>query len=137
MKGQYLTVEYIIFFIIGISLVISVYFIFSRINSIAEKNAIESQLEAVGESIRGTIINVVEVSSSTKSEIDYNLSIPVKLARCIYTIEAYNGLNLNCTQGDIGVVTSLYNLNITAENIIYSTKGYVEINAVGESVELK
>jgi predicted aldo/keto reductase-like oxidoreductase len=138
MRGQYLTVEYIIFFLIGISLVISVYFIFSSINEITETNTVESQLKSVGEMVRGTIINALETSSSTNSEIYYNLSIPVKLSSCIYSIEIYNDLNLNCTSdARIGVVLSLYNLNITAENIIYSTNGYVNINAKNEAVELK
>ena len=138
MKGQYLTVEYIVFFIIGIGMIISVYFIFSNVNQITERNTIKSQLKAVGETIRGTIINLLETSSSTGSEIHYNLSIPPKLSRCIYAIEAYNDLNLNCTHDiSIGAVLSLYNLNITSENIIYSTKGYVEIIARNETVELK
>ena len=138
MKGQYLTVEYMMFFLIGIILVVSVYSIFSSINEIAERNIVEEQLKAVGETIRGTIINIAETSSSTKSEISYNLSIPLKLSRCIYSIQVYNGLNLNCTtDARIGVVLSLYNLNITAENTIYSTNGYVEMNASNGVVELK
>jgi len=138
MKGQYSTVEYIIFFIIGIILIISIYFIFSNINDVAEMNTLKSQLKAVGEMIRGSIINIVEASSSTDSDIDYNLSIPPKLSNCIYTIKGYNTLDLNCTYDTrIGVILSLYNLNITTENIIYSTKGYVEIIASNETVELK
>lgn len=138
MKGQYLTVEYIIFFLIGISLIISVYYIFSSVNEIAERNATESQLEAVGEMIRGTIINLLEASSSSESEIYYNLSIPVKLSKCIYSIEVHNDLNLNCTHdARIGVTLTLYNLNITAKNIIYSTNGYLRINATNGKVELK
>jgi len=138
MKGQYLTVEYIIFFIIGIGMIISVYFIFTNLNEISEKNTIKSQLKSVGETIRGTIINILGVSSSTNSEINYNLSIPPKLSRCIYAIEVDNGLKLNCTHDvSIGVVLSLYNLNITTKNIIYSTKGYVEIKAYNDTVELK
>jgi hypothetical protein len=138
MKGQYLTVEYVIFFIIGIGMIISVYFIFSNLNAITERNTIKTQLKSVGEIVRGTIINILEVSSSTKSEINYNLSIPPKLSRCIYEIDIDNGLNLNCTHDiSIGVVVSLYNLNITTENILYSTKGYIEINAYNGIVELK
>jgi len=138
MKGQYLTIEYVVFFIIGIGMVVSVYLIFTNINEISERNTIKSQLKSVGETIKGTIINVLETSSSTESEINYNLSIPPKLSRCIYMIEVDNGLNLNCTHDiSIGVVVSLYNLNITTENIIYSTKGYLEINVYNEKVELK
>lgn len=138
MRGQYLTVEYVIFFIIGIGMIISVYFIFSNLNSISERNIIKAQLKSVGETIKGTVINILEVSSSTESEINYNLSIPPKLSRCIYAIEIDNGLNLNCTHDiSIGAVLSLYNLNITTKNILYSTKGYIEINAYNGAVELK
>ena len=137
MKGQYLTIEYIVFFLIGISLIISVYFIFSNIDKITEKNSVESQLNAVGETIRGTVINVLETSFSTSSEIDYNLSIPLKLSRCIYSIQVSDNLNLNCTSNArLGSVLSLYNLNITAKNIIYSTNGYVKIHAANGTVEL-
>ena len=138
MKGQYLTVEYIVFFIIGIGMIISVYFIFSNVNEISERNTLKSQLKAVGRIIKGTAINMLEISSSTNSEINYNLSIPPKLSRCIYMIEIDDNLNLNCTHDvRIGAVLSLYNLNITTENIIYSTKGYLEINAHNQTVELK
>ena len=138
MKGQYLTVEYIVFFIIGIGMIISVYFIFSNVNQISERNTLKSQLKSVGELIKGTAVNVLEISSSTNSEINYNLSIPPKLSTCIYMIEVDDNLNLNCTHDiSIGTVLSLYNLNITTENIIYSTKGYLEINARNETVEIK
>ena len=138
MKGQYLTIEYVIFFIIGISMIISVYFIFSNLNAISERRTIKSQLTSVGETIKGITVNILETSYSTESEINYNLSIPLKLSTCIYMIEVDHGLNLNCTHDiSIGTVLSLYNLNITTENIIYSTKGYVEINAYNGSVELK
>jgi len=138
MKGQYLTVEYILFFIIGIVMIISVYFIFSNINKLSERSTLKSQLEAVGEKIRGTIINILEVSISTESEIKYNLSIPSRLSTCIYTIEVDNDLYLNCTHDvSIGVTLSLYNLNITTENIIYSTRGRVEIDAFYNGVRLK
>ena len=63
MKGQYLTVEYIMFFLIGITLVISVYYIFSNISNIAEERTVNSQINAVGETLRGTIINMFEIVS--------------------------------------------------------------------------
>jgi hypothetical protein len=138
MKGQYLTVEYMLFFIIGVSMVVSVYFIFSDLNSILEGSTVKSQMKSVGETIRGTIINLLDASSSTDSEIRYNLSIPLRLSNCVYVIEVYNDLNLNCTRDmSIGTVLSLYNLNIKTENIIYSTKGYVEMTAYNGTVELK
>jgi hypothetical protein len=138
MRGQYLTIEYIIFFVIGVIMVISVYYIFSDINSIAEKNTVKTQLKSVGEMVRGAALKVLEVSSNTNSDINYNVSIPTRLSRCIYVIESNRGLSLNCTH-DFGISSSLslYNLNITTENTIYSTRGYVEIRAHNKTVVLK
>ena len=139
MKGQYLTIEYLIFFIIGISLVIIIYYTFSDMNSIAERNTVKSQLSAVGEMVMGAAIDVSDASSTTKSSVNYSLQIPTKLADCIYEIRYNaNGLNLNCTQDRrLGAVMGLYNLNITTKNTIYSTKGYVEIIAYNQTVELR
>ena len=138
MKGQYLTIEYVIFFAIGIGMIVAVYFLFSNINSISEKSAIKAQLEITGEMIRGTIINVLEASNLTNSTIYYNLTIPPKLSRCTYAIKVENGLNLNCT-GDptTGVILTLYNFNIDTENIIYSPRSYLQIVAEDGVVELK
>jgi hypothetical protein len=140
MKGQYLTIEYVIFFVIGISLVISVYYMFSNLNSIAERNTIRSQLGAVGETIRGAAVDLNDASTSAKSNISYNLSIPPKLSSCAYqiTYSALSGMSLNCTHDQrIGAILGLYNLNITMKNIIYSTKGYVELIAYNQTVELR
>lgn len=139
MKGQYLTIEYLIFFIIGISLVIIVFFTFSDISSIAEKNTVKSQFSAVGEMIMSAAIDISDASSSTGSSVNYSLEIPTKLADCIYEIRYNsNGLNLNCTQDRrLGAVMGLYNLNITTKNTIYSTKGHIEIIAYNRTVELR
>jgi hypothetical protein len=140
MKGQYLTIEYVIFFVIGISLVISVYYMFSNLNSIAEKNTIRSQLGAVGETIRGAAVDLNDASASSKSMINYSLSIPSRLSSCVYQVSysAVSGMSLNCTQDQrIGAVLALYNLNITMKNIIYSTKGYIELIAYNQTVELR
>jgi hypothetical protein len=140
MKGQYLTIEYMIFFVIGISLVIAVYFLFTNLNSIAERNTMRSQLSAIGETIRGAAVDLNDVSTAAKSTISYNLSIPPKLSRCVYQIKylASKEISLNCTDDQrIGAVLGLYNLNITMKNIIYSTKGYVELIAYNQTVELR
>jgi hypothetical protein len=138
-KGQYLTVEYMLFFGIGISMVVAVFFLFSNMTETVKETSLEGQLERTGEMIRGTIINNFEVAQSTQSTINYNLSIPTKLSGCIYNIEVRNNqLNLNCTDNyKIGSVLSLYGINSKNENIIYSSKGIIEIKTQGTEVVLK
>ncbi len=88
--------------------------------------------------IRGTIISNFEAAKSTGSIINYNLSIPPKLSGCVYAIEVTNALNLNCTDNyKIGSVLSLYGINIKTENIIYSSKGILQITTQGTEVILK
>jgi len=138
MRGQYLIVEYIIFFAIGVGMIITVYFMFSNISGMFGSGTTEAQLKSLGEMITGTIINVFETSNSTNSIVYYNLSIPTKLSDCLYTIKVQNGLNLNCTHNpNIGVILTLYNFNINADDIIYSTKGLIEIKVENGRVDIK
>jgi len=138
MKGQYLTLEYLIFFTIGIIIIISVYLLFSNINETYRKNIIQNQLKMTGELISGAIINVYEVSNNTNSKINYTLSIPTKLSNCIYTVNvSSNKLNLNCINiQEMGIALTLYNFNIENENIIYSTNGLIKLYASNGKVEL-
>ena len=138
MKGQYLTLEYLIFFMIGIFLIISVYISFSNMNEKYRESTMKNQLQMTGELISGAIINVYEVSNSTNSSINYTLSIPTKVSGCIYAINAtILGLNINCTNvPNVGIVFTSYNFNISNKNIIYSTNGILELFAKDGRVEL-
>ena len=138
MKGQYLTLEYLLFFMIGIFMIISVYFSFSNINETYRESIMQNQLQMTGELISGAIINVYEVSNYTNSRINYTLSIPTKLSTCIYAVNVIgNRLNLNCTNvPKAGVALTLYNFNIVNKNIIYSTNGLIQLSAKDGKVEL-
>jgi len=136
MKGQYLIIKYIIFFAVGIILVMVVYFAFLDINSRLEENIVKSQLRKAGENIRGVIVNVFEKGGTTNSTILYYLTISPKLSGNIYTITAEDGLglpyssilSLNSTRNPrLGVILTLYNFNIGGKNIIYSTDGLIKI----------
>jgi len=148
MRGQYLTVEYLIFFMIGVFMIISVYFTFSNLNNTYRDSIMQNQLQMTGELISGTIINVYEAANSTNSNISYNLSIPAKLSNCIYSINItkkailsgtlpIDTLNINCTNvPNKGIALTLYNFNISNKNIIYSTNGLLKIFAYNGRVEL-
>jgi hypothetical protein len=138
MKGQYLTVEYLVFFMIGIFMIISVYYSFSSMNETYRNSITQNQLQMTGDMINGVIINVYEASNNTNSSINYTLSIPAKLSGCIYSLAILsNRLNLNCTNvPKMGVAISLYNFNIVNKNIIYSTSGLLKLFAKNGRVEL-
>lgn len=119
-------------------MIVAVYFLFLNIGDIVRETSIEGQLQRTGEMIRGTIINNFEAANATGSIINYNLSIPPKLSGCVYAIEIKDNLNLNCTDNyKIGSVLSLYGINTETENIIYSSKGVIQITTQGEKVVLK
>lgn len=147
MKGQYLTIEYVIFFAIGIAMVIAVYSTFFNISNDLSKDSMEAQLEREGEIIIGSIVNTFEVSKSTDSTIIYNLTIPFKLSGCVYAIQTKDKLHINCTDNyNIGAVLSFNGVDIKGEDklivfptkkIIYSTRGFVEIINKNGIVELR
>jgi hypothetical protein len=139
MKGQYLTIEYLMFFTIGVIMIISVYYIFSGLNQEYEKATTEYQLQMTGQMIMGSIIRVFETSNSTGSQVSYNLTIPTKLSNCIYSIRELNDfLLLECTEirGIKANLTS-YNFNIKIKNnIIYSTEGLLQITAENGEIDI-
>jgi hypothetical protein len=138
MKGQYLTVEYVIFFAMGIALITAVYFIFYNMSSSLREPSVNIQLQEIGELIRSSIVNVFEASESTNSTIFYNLSIPETLSGCVYAVEIKDKMFLNCTDDSrLGSSFALYGINIKSQNIIYSSKGFVEISVRNGVVELK
>jgi hypothetical protein len=137
MKGQYLTVEYVFFFAIGVAMIIGVYFLFFNMNDIIREDSARMQLTRTGELIRGSIIRVFESSNLTNSTVSYNLDIPPTLSNCIYRITADDNLHLNCTDNpQIGSVLSLYGINIASDEILYSTKGFIRIEGTGDGVVL-
>jgi len=91
MKGQYLTVEYVIFFAIGIAMVIGIYLTFTNINTDLRQDAATMQLEKTNELIRDSIVNIYEAGNRTGADIiTYELSIPPRLSGHTYVIK-YDG----------------------------------------------
>jgi len=137
MKGQYLTLEYLIFFMIGVFMIISVYYSFSNLNNTYRDAILQNQLKMTGELISGTIINLYEVSNSTNSSINYSLAIPTKISSCVYSINISSDLVINCINvQNASIVLTLYNFNISNKNIIYSTNGLLKLFAKAGRVEL-
>ncbi|MBU3896389.1 MAG: hypothetical protein KJ697_00430 [Nanoarchaeota archaeon] len=137
MKGQYLTIEYVLFFAIGIALVVGIYTTFNSINAGIREDSGIVQFEKLGESIRGSIVKIYEYGIITDSTIEYKLKIPTKISGGMYLIKYDNLLNVNSTENyKIGTTLDVYNINIRPSNIIYSTKGEINIKYNEGWVEL-
>ena len=139
MKGQYLTIEYLIFFVIGLVLIVSVYYSFSDMNTQYELAATEYQLRMTGEMIMGNVIRLYETSNYTDSKIIYDLEIPTKLSNCVYFIRMVDDkLRLECLDMLLGVNLTSYNFNIKIKNnILYSTDGIIKMTAEDGEIDLE
>ncbi len=136
MKGQYLAVEWIFFFAIGITLVMMIFSLFSTMGLSYRETTVEIQLGKAGEMVRNGIINTFK-SSETGNRTMLNISIPTRLSGCIYTIEVSQKLRLRCVDNpELEVVLDLYGINTNSENIIYSTRGFIQIRGTNGRVDL-
>jgi len=131
MRGQYLTIEYVLFFTFGVAVTVAVFLLFSGTASSIHDTSMNEQLTRTGEAIRGSVVNIAETANGTNSNITYNLSVPLRLSACTYAIMV-NGrdLNLNCTDNyKLGTVLDLYGLPVRSKGVIYSSRGYIEMFA--------
>ncbi|MBU5574926.1 MAG: hypothetical protein KQA40_00445 [Candidatus Aenigmarchaeota archaeon] len=135
-KGQIITVEYVLFFSIGIIIVISVYFLLNQINNNIYLEIINLQLEKIGETIKLLIIQVYETANNTNTNISYTLKIPPTISGSYYRIEtSTNMLNLILINNNINKQFILYNISFDP-TIIYSTAGEIKIFSDGTKIKL-
>lgn len=128
-KGQYLTLEHVFFFVMGLAMTLIVYSTFSSMASNIKNENFEYQLLKVGENIRWNIVGVFISGNETNSNITLTIRIPRYVSGCIYQVSFDNNLNLNCTENKKGVVLGLYGIDISIKNrIIYSSKEEIKIN---------
>ena len=139
MKGQYLTLEYIIFFVIGVVMIVLVYYNFSDMNEKYELATTEYQLTMTGHLIMGNVISIYEASNYTDTKISHDLDIPTKLSNCIYSIRIINDfIRLECLDVPVEVDLTSYNFNIIIKNnILYSTEGAIHMNIENGEVDLE
>lgn len=130
MKGQYLTLESMFFFAIGVAMVIATYAVFSGISDSMRSAALQEQLAKEGESIRAGIARVFMAGNTTNSTINLSLEIPRRLSGCEYKISSANDkLYVSCTDGQAdGVSLNLYGIETRVKNdAAYSSSGGINI----------
>lgn len=128
-KGQYLTLENVLFFSIGLAMALTVFFAFSGISNNVRTTSYEAQLSKAGELIRENIVKVFSAGNRTNSSISITIQIPRDVSGCIYKITLAEKLNLNCTTNNIGSSLNLYGIDVKIKfDTIYSSQEYVKIS---------
>lgn len=139
MKGQYITLENMFFFAVGIAMVIAIYATFSSISDSVRSAALQEQLTKEGESVRAGIIKVFIAGNSTNSSISLFLEIPKELSGCGYKIASGGGnLLASCTDGQSESESlNLYGIDTTVKNgAAHSSSGKIGIFYSGGKILL-
>lgn len=137
-KGQYITLENMLFFAVGIFMIITVYTIFSGVSDSIRSAVVENQLAKEGESIRAGIVKVFVAGNSTNSTIRFSLDIPRRLSDCYYKITATeNSLRIICADNTHPQTLNLYGIETRIKyDAVYSSSARVNINYAGGSILL-
>ncbi|MFZ3077859.1 MAG: hypothetical protein WA139_05355 [Candidatus Aenigmatarchaeota archaeon] len=139
MKGQYITLENMFFFAVGIAMVIAIYATFSSISDSVRSAALQEQLTKEGESVRAGITRVFIAGNSTNSSISLSLEIPKELSGCGYKITSVGGnLLAGCMDAQAESESlNLYGIDTTVKNgAAYSSSGKVIIFYSGGKILL-
>lgn len=140
-KGQYITLENMFLFAVGVIMIIAIYAVFSGMADSLRAAALQNQLEKEGESIRAGIVKAFIAGNSTNSTVSIFMDIPIKLSGCAYKISANAGsLNMDCMDLD-GIRPAALNLYGIETNIknsaIYSSAGRLIILYSGGAILLE
>lgn len=136
MKGQYISLENIFFFAIGMSMVIMIYFAFSGISDSISSATLQELLEKEGENIRANIVKAFLAGNSTNSSVSVSFEIPRQLSECIYKLTSAGGnLYLTCVDGRGSKSLNLYGIETKIKNdVVYSSSGKINIFYNGGSI---
>lgn len=130
MKGQYITLENMFFFAVGVAMIIAIYAVFSSVSDSMSSATLQNQLTREGESIRAAAVKVFMAGNSTNSDIRFSMEIPNQLSGCDYKITAgENSLNIACLSGlAYSKSLNLYGIETRIKNgAAYSSTGKIDI----------
>ena len=113
MKSQVFTLETVLFFSLGVGMIIFLYLSYSSTSEYIKTEGYKLNLEKFGEYLSFVINKVYEVGNSTNSTVMLFLYFPPKIGECSYQIEERGGqIILSCPQKNIKRPVSLYGLDV-------------------------
>ncbi|NOZ82110.1 MAG: hypothetical protein GXO63_03080 [Candidatus Micrarchaeota archaeon] len=137
MKGQYLVLEHVFFFLIGVIMTIVIFYTFSGIADNIREGSFRYQLLRVAETLRWDIVEAYLAGKETGAIITIKRDIPTEIAGCLYSITASENLTVKCIQTGESESLPLFNISVTVTNqIIYSSSGIIIITYEGDEIWL-
>lgn len=126
-KGQYLTLEQFVVFVIGIVITLTIFFTFTSIKDKLQKSSEKDQLKEVGQFV---VSNIVTLSNYKNTSAALKLNIPKKISNKNYKLEIKsNRLKISFPDRKKEVEVYLEGLN-ESKNLfgtVYSSKGKIKI----------
>ncbi len=138
MKGQYITLENVLFFAVGIFMIITVYAIFSGISDSIRSTVVDNQLAKEGENIRTSMMKVFIAGNSTNSTIRFSLDVPRQLSGCYYKIVIKeNKLHVSCIDDTFPRILNLYGIETKIKDgVAYSSSAKINMYYADGSILL-
>lgn len=128
-KGQYLTLETTILFVVGILITLTIFFTFTMIKTKIKTTTEKDKLKEVGNSITSAIVKVYEIGLISNST-ELTFPIPKKINDKRYRIKVKNGnLFLKLSEEKTNATIPLERLNesINIYGSVFSSPGKIKI----------
>ncbi len=122
-KGQIFTIENVLFFSIGVMLVVMMFFSFNSYAKTVKENGQKFYMEKLGEYIAYGINRVYFYGNTTNSTIKYYLFVPHGLSDCYFKIELdkQGNLVIDCPKTGKKKILNLYGIDTKIKSRYVST----------------
>ncbi len=139
MKSQAFTVENVLFFSIGIFMVILLYTAFASLNDNIKESVYKISVEKTGEYISYVLTKVYQVGNSTSSNITVFLPLPYRIGDCILRIEEIdNEIMILCPSEGIKHSLNLYGIKPKIKSgYIYTSQMGIKIRYENNEVYIE
>lgn len=135
MKGQYLTVEHLFYFAIGIAMVVLVYYTFSSMGETYNKSIIDIEAGKIGNLARNEIIGAFSATSMYGGTLEKDVAIPQKISGHSYRFYV-SGNNLQLSIPEIGKDFLFPLSNVTVSGVSSSESQSMHIYSSMNSVTI-
>ncbi len=138
MKSQVLTVENVLFFSLGIMMVLIVYNMFVSISNEIEKETVEKGMEKLATYLSYEINRIYQIGNKTNSTISLTISLPIQISKKYYFLkEGDNCLYLFVPEYGFRTNLTLYGINAKIRTkYIPSSKRFITIKYSKGRVEI-
>jgi hypothetical protein len=136
MKGQFLTIEQMVLFTIGVAITITIFYTFSSIQTKIEKETVQDQLYSIG----SFILSTMSKTTTNSSFVSIILDIPADVSGEEYKIIASNPtlfVGLVDKEGSAELSLAGINESFNIRGYVGSSAGKIIVERDGDRIWLK